>query len=86
LPSLKEFEALAREALGSDVGVASGTQTEDEMMNAPSADTLENLPPPEDAAAEQELVEEEVAATNEGMPAGELDEEPPRADSAVAGE
>jgi len=44
LPSLKEFEALAREALGSDVGV---TQTEEEMMNALTADTLENLPLPE---------------------------------------
>src|SRR3981189_2521140 len=35
LPSLKEFEALAREALGSDVGVAAGMQAEDERMNAP---------------------------------------------------
>lgn len=82
LPSLKEFEALAREALGSDIGVA--PQSEEELMNAPTADTLENLPLPEDAAAEKELVEEEVAATNEGMPAGVTDEEPPKA--AVAGE
>ena len=85
LPSLKEFEALAREALGSDAGVTIGTQTEEEMMNAPTADTLENLPLPEDAA-EKELIEEEVAATNEGMPAGELDEEPRKAESAAAGE
>src|SRR5262249_16099090 len=48
LPSLKEFEALAREALGADVGVAVSGQTEEEMMNAPTADTLENLPLPED--------------------------------------
>jgi len=86
LPSLKEFEALAREALGSDVGVTIGTQTEEEMMNAPTADTLENLPLPENGAADKELIEEEVAATNEGMPAGELDEEPRKADAASAGE
>src|SRR5215475_10170608 len=78
LPSLKEFEALAREALGSDDGVATSTQTEEEMMNAPTADTLENLPQPEETAADKELIEEEVAATNEGMPSGELDEEPPK--------
>jgi len=41
LPSLKEFEALAREALGSDMGVA--PTTEEAMLAAPSADTLENL-------------------------------------------
>src|SRR5215469_11130788 len=41
LPSLKEFEALAREALGSDMSVA--PTTEEEMLAAPSADTLENL-------------------------------------------
>jgi segregation and condensation protein B len=86
LPSLKEFEALAREALGSDVGVTIGTQTEEELMNAPTADTLENLPLPENGAADKELIEEEVAATNEGMPAGELDEEPRKADAASAGE
>jgi segregation and condensation protein B len=86
LPSLKEFEALAREALGSDAGVTIAPQTEEEMMNSPSADTLENLPPPEDGTADMELLQEEVAATNEGMPAGELDEEPPKADAASAGE
>src|SRR6266481_4329257 len=41
LPSLKEFEALAREALGSDMGVA--PTTEEAMLAAPTADTLENL-------------------------------------------
>src|SRR5499426_4613591 len=41
LPSLKEFEALAREALGSDMGVA--PTTEEEMLAQPAADTLENL-------------------------------------------
>src|SRR5438105_10179361 len=41
LPSLKEFEALAREALGSDMGVA--PTTEEAMLAEPTADTLENL-------------------------------------------
>src|SRR5882724_5251505 len=41
LPSLKEFEALAREALGSDVGIAH--TTEEAMLAEPTADTLENL-------------------------------------------
>jgi segregation and condensation protein B len=41
LPSLKEFEALAREALGSDMGVA--PTTEEAMLAEPSADTVENL-------------------------------------------
>ena len=83
LPSLKEFEALAREALGAEEGITQ--QTEEEMMAAPTADTLENLPLPEDAAAAEELREEEVQATNEGMPSGVLDEEPPKADAAAGG-
>src|SRR5207253_2457478 len=41
LPSLKEFEALAREALGSDVGIM--PTTEEAMLAEPTADTLENL-------------------------------------------
>jgi hypothetical protein len=84
LPSLKEFELLAREALGTDEGIAvADATTEDALMNAPTADTLENLPLPEDAVAEKELIEEEVTATNEGMPAGETDESPK---AAAAGE
>ena len=84
LPSLKEFEALAREALGAEEGLAPNT-TEEELMKQPTADTLENLPPPEDAASAEELRNEEVQATNEGMPSGVLDEEPPRADAAKSG-
>jgi segregation and condensation protein B len=164
LPSLKEFEALAREALGSDMGVA--LTTEEAMLAAPSADTLENLTaaqspasghstaspdssnplttdlaendqlvPTEFAAAppsphaegappsglqggsslsssgaagapgadsapgssqpcsessapsdDEFLREREVESTSEGMPSGELDEEPPKADFATAGE
>ena len=134
LPSLKEFEALAREALGSDVGIA--PTTEEATLAEPTADTLENLTsaqspifghssapldssnpltadladndqlvPTEFAASgagvpaasiapgsraspsdDQFLREREVESTAEGMPSGELDEEPPKADSASAGE
>ena len=134
LPSLKEFEALAREALGSDVGIA--PTTEEAMLAEPTADTLENLtsaqsptsghssasldslnPLTADLADNNQLVptefavpgagapgagiapgcsaspsddqflrEREVESTAEGMPSGELDEEPPKADSASAGE
>jgi hypothetical protein len=147
---------LAREALGSDMGVA--PTTEEAMLAEPTADTLENLTaaqtsapshpgalsdssnpinedladndqlvPTEFAAAPQSLHaesgsavsshspsgapatgsapgssdspsphrppsdeeflrEREVESTDEGMPSGELDEEPPKADSASAGE
>jgi segregation and condensation protein B len=101
LPSLKEFEALAREALGSDMGVA--PTSEEELLAAPTADTLENLTAqnqsncaPSDASQAESytegappsprkggaslssssdaefLREEEVTATAEGMPSGEL--------------
>jgi segregation and condensation protein B len=75
LPSLKEFEALAREALGSDMGVA--PTTEEAMLAEPTADTLENLTAAGSATSpaveqqekiDEELREEEVAATSEGMP------------------
>jgi segregation and condensation protein B len=131
LPSLKEFEALAREALGSDMGVA--PTTEEEMLAQPAADTVENLTaaahaepnplttdiaendqlvPAEFAASsssgapgsgsepesstsssahhvptdEEFLHEREVESTAEGMPSGELDDEPPKAEAAAFGE
>ena len=93
LPSLKEFEALAREALGSDEGVApssedyregevavaesaaSGGAASDEHTHESAAAAIAHV---EGKLAEaEELREEEVAATSEGMPAGQLDEEPP---------
>ncbi|HVO58866.1 MAG TPA: SMC-Scp complex subunit ScpB [Dongiaceae bacterium] len=95
LPSLKEFEALAREALGSDSGISAGEETSEERMLAqPNADTLENLTANGPTAggataqpsAEEFLREEEVVATAEGMPSGELDEEPPKAEAAGSGE
>jgi segregation and condensation protein B len=137
LPSLKEFEALAREALGSDMGLA--PTTEEEMLAQPAADTLDNLtagaahtpenPVAADIAQNDQLVptefadpsshlrderqtpdakpapagpssdlhthvpsdeeflhEREVESTSEGMPSGELDEEPPKSDAARLGE
>jgi segregation and condensation protein B len=92
LPSLKEFEALAREALGSDEGVAG----EENYVTAEG--TLSEVMPRAVAAAEgaerehenrgpatvgKDLVEEEKVATSEGMPAGETDESPK---AAVVGE
>jgi segregation and condensation protein B len=122
LPSLKEFEALAREALGTDEGISSSESTDEALLNSPNADTLEHLLVPESSAnvfaathrdaassaepsvatnpttpslpeqgsadsapapananpeADEFLREEEVTATNEGMPSGILDEEPP---------
>ena len=101
LPSLKEFEALAREALGSDMGVA--PTSEEEMLAQPNADTIENLAEPvsssassaksdvdcapESAPSDDEFLRErEVESTGEGMPSGELDEEPPKAEAAFSGE
>jgi segregation and condensation protein B len=125
LPSLKEFEALAREALGSDMGVA--PTTEEEMLAAPTADTLENLTASNSStymegtpssvseggsslsfsesgagapgagsapgsstssspSDDEFLREREVESTSEGMPSGELDEEPPKAEAASASE
>ncbi len=85
LPSLREFEALAREALGTDEGIAPAA--DESVLDGASADTLENLPLPEGSASlaplEQKLSEaeslreEEAAATSEGMPSGQLDEDPP---------
>src|SRR5438067_1772627 len=77
LPSLKEFEALAREALGSDMGVA--PTTEEEMLAQPAADTLENLtaaphaehnPVTADIAENDQLVPTEfvAASSSSGAP------------------
>ncbi len=86
----KEFEALAREALGSDEGVSadisedhvSELHPETDMANIPTAiDHVQH-----DLAQAEQLREEEVAATAEGMPSDTLDEEPPKADAKSAGE
>jgi len=71
LPSLKEFEALAREALGSDEGFAPGKNgLTDEASIAPPA--TENSASAEMEAREELL--EETAANNEGMPEAESSE------------
>src|SRR5438552_3337617 len=74
LPSLKEFEALAREALGSDMGevasdewrVASGGTAE------PGPSAASGNAANAEMEAREELLEE-TAANNEGMPEGEND-------------
>jgi segregation and condensation protein B len=79
LPSLKEFEALAREALGSDEGFAPVEEGATNEANIPSAET---------ASAEMEAREElleETAANNEGMPEAES-KEPQKAEAATTGE
>ena len=90
LPSLKEFEALAREALGSDEGLA---PVDESLTNEASIGTGvaaagageasgENSDPPsqEVMEAREELLEE-TAANNEGMP-----EDEDSAKTAAAGE
>jgi segregation and condensation protein B len=102
LPSLKEFEALAREALGSDEGVAptGGEVASDEWRVASESAATEasggeatEVSAPEEhshnsaseaiAHVKEELAEaeafreHEALATSEGMPSGQLDEDPP---------
>src|SRR5580704_9414977 len=93
LPSLKEFEALAREALGTEEGLSIGSVTEDAIPGLPprnesaaqSAEPHHGIERVEQALTEaEELREEEVNATNEGMPSGQLDEDPPPPDTKVA--
>jgi len=80
LPSLKEFEALAREALGSDEGFApvENGLTDEASIGEPAKENSASA----QMEAREELLEE-TAANNEGMPGGE-DNELPKA--AAAGE
>ncbi len=80
LPSLKEFEALAREALGSDEGFAPVDEglANEASISAPAAENAESA----EMEAREELLEE-TAANNEGMPGGENGESPK---AAAAGE
>jgi len=99
LPSLKEFEALAREALGSDEGMApssedyrggeiaengaseSGEQAaaqvavSEEHSHGSASEAIEHVQ--EELAAAEAFREHEALATSEGMPSGQLDEDPP---------
>ena len=80
LPSLKEFEALAREALGSDEGFAPAENgsTNEASIAEPAAENTASA----EMEAREELLEE-TAANNEGMPEAKDDE---AAKSARAGE
>ena len=97
LPSLKEFEALAREALGTDEGIAAVDVTEEGVgelhpevdaghAHSTSAEALEHVK--EELTAAEKFREHEALATAEGMPSGQLDEDPPppAAKTTVAGE
>ena len=82
LPSLKEFEALAREALGTDEGVAAPL-SEDEVSEFHPENDVANVGQTmskveRELAEAEEFREEEAAATAEGMPSGQLDEDPPK--------
>jgi segregation and condensation protein B len=92
LPSLKEFEALAREALGAEEGMGAPVSEEQVAELHPEVDASHAAagatPLGEEvtetiAHVEQELSaaeasrEHEALATSEGMPSGQLDEDPP---------
>jgi segregation and condensation protein B len=81
LPSLKEFEALAREALGAEEGVAPSDIAEEPARLPPEASTdsvSEAIFHVQEELAEAEAAREhEALATSEGMPSGQLDEDPP---------
>jgi segregation and condensation protein B len=112
LPSLKEFEALAREALGTDEGIAHGDVTEEQVSelhpevdghagaqpgmavpqemsdhtHASAAEAIEHVE--KELSEAEEFREHEALATAEGMPSGQLDEDPPppNAKTTAAGE
>jgi segregation and condensation protein B len=80
LPSLKEFEALAREALGSDEGFAPAENgsTNEASIGEPGGESSVSAA----MEAREELLEE-TAANNEGMPEAGSGETPK---AAAAGE
>jgi segregation and condensation protein B len=105
LPSLKEFEALAREALGTDEGISPGDVTEQQVAelhpevdavhaaeakgehtHATPAEAIEHVE--KELSEAEEFREHEALATAEGMPSGQLDEDPPppNAKTTAAGE
>jgi len=85
LPSLKEFEALAREALGSDDATptdisedhVSELHPETDVANAAApriSETIQHVE--QELTAAEAFREQEALATSEGMPSGTLDEDP----------
>jgi len=82
LPSLKEFEALAREALGTEEGMASADISEEqpaephpESHPASVSEAIHHVA--EELANAEAQREHQALATSEGMPSGQLDEDPP---------
>ena len=82
LPSLKEFEALAREALGTEEGMASADISEEqpaephpESHAASVSEAIHHVA--EELANAEAQREHQALATSEGMPSGQLDEDPP---------
>ena len=78
LPSLKEFEALAREALGSDEGLAPADESLTNEASIGAAATTDGeaggaspAPTSHEAMEAREELLEETAANNEGMPENE---------------
>jgi segregation and condensation protein B len=71
LPSLKEFEALAREALGSDEGVASREPSDESVLDAPRESAASaNGSATEQAVAERPAPSSEPQARSEEQAAG----------------
>ena len=84
LPSLKEFEALAREALGSDEGVAPSETSDESVLDAPhdvaasNGDASAQAPP---TAAKEVAGESKVSGENEATDTDEREHK-----TAAAGE
>ena len=83
LPSLKEFEALAREALGSDEGVAPNAPSDESVLDAPQSSAApetgtESAEPSEQAAA---AAPEETETVSEPQPTQEASAEEAAAES-----
>jgi segregation and condensation protein B len=86
LPSLKEFEALAREALGTDEGVAPAT--DESLLAAAPADSLENLPVSEDSAGPSDAANSQLChpERSEGSASPSAAQPPIRHPEPAAGE
>jgi segregation and condensation protein B len=79
LPSLKEFEALAREALGSDEGLVSSETSDESVLDAPRENAAMSIAEPSEQVTD--AVPEEVVADSQSSvearaqePASESDE------------
>jgi segregation and condensation protein B len=85
LPSLKEFEALAREALGSDEGLAPSGPSDESVLDAPDSNAISTNGDAGEqgvATAPEEIVSESQSSAEEG--AVESDEQAHK--TAAAGE